>query len=138
MTWPLVFCSCGRPVHYSNDESRARVETLIAEKGECIAITTDAGTWLVPRHYVALHGVAANTLARLARLHGWEKITVKDDGPPEDRRVEWVEIAGRKVDADKLVCPECQALDLGTEIVTTDPVLWKARCSQGHTWEFCW
>lgn len=57
-----------------------------------------------------------------------------------DRRVETVEIAGRQVDAEKLICYGCDppALYLDTDIDTTDSVLWKATCPYGHSWEFCW
>ncbi len=57
---------------------------------------------------------------------------------PESIEVTFVEIAGRKIDADKAVCQECNTLWLETDFDTTDPVVWKATCPKGHTWEFCW
>lgn len=57
---------------------------------------------------------------------------------PESREITYVEIAGRKIDADKLICEACNTLWLDTDIDTTDSVVWKATCPHGHTWEFCW
>lgn len=56
----------------------------------------------------------------------------------ESRVITYVEIAGRQVDADKLICEPCNTLWLDTDIDTTDTVVWKATCPKGHTWEFCW
>lgn len=56
----------------------------------------------------------------------------------EDRLITTVEIDGRNVDADKLICVACDTLWLDTDIDTTDSVVWKATCPHGHTWEFCW
>jgi hypothetical protein len=48
-----------------------------------------------------------------------------------DRKIEYAEIAGVSVPAEKLVCPECHTLDLATEFdTTTEP--WTAWCSEGH------
>jgi hypothetical protein len=58
-------CPCGHPLHYTRPESRAFVENLIAELGPDMLITTPEGSWLVPRHYVALHGVAGKDLSAL-------------------------------------------------------------------------
>jgi hypothetical protein len=48
----------------------------------------------------------------------------------------YVNIAGREVEADKLVCSVCNALDMDTDIDTTDPVVWVATCSAEHSWAF--
>lgn len=41
------------------------VEELIRQFGPDIVITTPQGSWLVPRHYVALHGIKAWELPSL-------------------------------------------------------------------------
>ena len=50
-------CFCGRPLHYSDPAIEAYVERAIAELGPMVTVSTPAGTWSVPRHYIALHGI---------------------------------------------------------------------------------
>jgi hypothetical protein len=50
----------------------AQVNALVAQLGKDVPITTPDGTWLVPRHYIALHGVRADELPGL----GFEQIFV--------------------------------------------------------------
>lgn len=50
-------CHCGRPLHYSDPEIERKVRTLIDQLGPTIKVTTPRGSWLVPRHYIALHGL---------------------------------------------------------------------------------
>ncbi len=64
-------CHCGRPLHYTN-EKIARVATDLVERlGEFMPVTVDGRTWLVQRHYIALHGITAATLPLL----GFKEIT---------------------------------------------------------------
>jgi hypothetical protein len=58
-------CPCGKPLHYSNPEVQAIVERLIAEHGESLLVTVGERSWMVPRHYIALHGLKAAELAEL-------------------------------------------------------------------------
>lgn len=53
-------CPCGRPLHYSDPHVRELVEQQIADLGEKILMTVaETGRkFLVPRHYIALHGIA--------------------------------------------------------------------------------
>jgi hypothetical protein len=67
-------CPCGFPLHYQNIERREAVQDIIAEKGAYINLATADGTWSVPRHYIALHGIGAIDLAYLAEKYGWEKV----------------------------------------------------------------
>jgi len=69
-----IMCACGRPLHYENDESRQFMERLVAESGEHIKVTREHRSWMVPRHYIALHGLAAEELPFL----GFEEVA--DDG----------------------------------------------------------
>ena len=53
-------------------------------------------------------------------------------------KVEWVEIQTKNgkisVPAERIVCPICKTLDLGTAFdSTTEPM--KALCPEGHEWE---
>jgi hypothetical protein len=59
------FCHCGKPLHYTDPAIQASVQKLVDELGESIPVTTRGRTWLVPRHYIALHGLKAGDAARL-------------------------------------------------------------------------
>ena len=54
-------CWCGKPLHYSSKEILAMVEKLIRELGPNVPVVCGDKTYLVPRHFIALHG-----------LNGWE------------------------------------------------------------------
>ena len=58
-------CHCGKPLHYTDPVTRRIVEKLIAECGENVRVVTAEGAWLVPRHYIALHGLKAKDVWRL-------------------------------------------------------------------------
>lgn len=64
-------CPCGQPLHYSSTENQAAVERLIAELGDRIRVSVGGRTWLVPRHYIALHGLKARELPTL----GFEEVS---------------------------------------------------------------
>ena len=58
-------CPCGRPLHYGDPGIQAIMEEFVARRGADIPITIDGRTWLVSRHYIALHGVKASELPHL-------------------------------------------------------------------------
>jgi hypothetical protein len=59
-------CACGRPLHYADPATERAVRRLVDQLGERTQVTTtDGSTFLVPRHYIALHGLAADQLPRL-------------------------------------------------------------------------
>ncbi len=58
-------CACGRPLHYSDPRVEALVRDLVARLGPTMPVSTGGRTWLVPRHYIALHGLNADELPRL-------------------------------------------------------------------------
>jgi hypothetical protein len=64
-------CHCGQPLHYTSEETERFVRKQIAELGETVLVTVGTRAWLVPRHYLALHG-----------LKGWE---IAELGFPEVR-----------------------------------------------------
>ena len=66
-----VHCHCGRPLHYTYEHNRLMVEKLVAEQGEFVRVTVAGRTWLVQRHFIALHGVKAEELPTL----GFQEIT---------------------------------------------------------------
>lgn len=77
-------CPCGRPLHYSRPDLRLLVEALVKTLGPSVAIHTAAGSWLVPRHYIALHGIRSEDLPMLADLLGFQRThsTPTGDGNP--------------------------------------------------------
>jgi hypothetical protein len=60
----LELCACGLPLHYADPIAEAWVRRLIAQEGEFITVTTPEGTWKVPRHFIALHGLRAADLPK--------------------------------------------------------------------------
>ncbi len=49
-------------------------------------------------------------------------------------KVDWVEIKGKSIPAERVVCPVCETLDLNTDFDTSEEP-WKATCAQGHEWK---
>jgi hypothetical protein len=62
---PPERCACGRRLHYSSPATEQAMRQVVGQLGERARVTTPDGTFLVPRHYVALHGLAADELPRL-------------------------------------------------------------------------
>jgi hypothetical protein len=58
-------CPCGRPLHYTDAAVQAQVERLVERLGEQVPVATPTGTWMVSRHYIALHGIRADELPAL-------------------------------------------------------------------------
>jgi len=51
-------------------------------------------------------------------------------------RVDYVTLSGGKsVPAEKIVCPVCNVLDMGTSFDTSEEPA-RAECSKGHEWTF--
>lgn len=63
-------CHCGKPLHYTMPVVKEFVEEQIRLLGEYIHVQNPDGTFLVPRHYLALHGLSGNEV----HLLGFEKI----------------------------------------------------------------
>lgn len=58
-------CACGKLLHYSDPEIQKMVQRFVDELGENERITVGGRAWLVPRHYLALHGLNARELPTL-------------------------------------------------------------------------
>lgn len=52
----IARCACGRPLHYANPAQRQITERLIAASAPDVEVCVNGRTWLVQRHYLALHG----------------------------------------------------------------------------------
>lgn len=54
---PVLMCACGKPLHYQANFIQKIMQQLVDERGENITVTYGTRSWLVPRHYIALHGI---------------------------------------------------------------------------------
>jgi hypothetical protein len=58
-------CHCGKPLHYTDPLIEIRMRGMVSMLGELIRVTVNGRTWLVPRHYIALHGLNGKDVAAL-------------------------------------------------------------------------
>jgi hypothetical protein len=70
---PDKLCACGKPLHYTSPEARALVELMIGQLGETIIVTIGEKSFKVPRHFIALHGLAPGDFERF----GFEEVEVR-------------------------------------------------------------
>jgi len=63
-------CYCGRALHYKAQAERERVQQLVDILGEFIPVAFKSKKYSVQRHYIALHGLKGEDLAKL----GFEEI----------------------------------------------------------------
>jgi len=64
-------CHCGRPLHYTDPLIEAAVRALIDRHGPNTRVIAGGRSWMVPRHYIALHGILACDLPHL----GFEEVS---------------------------------------------------------------
>lgn len=65
-------CPCGEPLHYDNPAIEQAVSELVRTLGADIDVTVPGiGTYAVPRHFIALHGVVAKDIDTL----GFRKVS---------------------------------------------------------------
>ncbi len=67
-------CACGKPLHFTNKINERNVEILVRELGECAKVETPKGTYMVPRTYIALHGIKSAEIPSLAQQYGFAKV----------------------------------------------------------------
>lgn len=58
-------CACGRRLHYTSPVIEKIVRDQVADLGEWMPVTAAGVTYLVQRHYIALHGLKADELPLL-------------------------------------------------------------------------
>lgn len=68
-------CPCGRPLHYSSEQLREEVQTVVDVMGPDIVVETPAGRYLIPRHFIALHGLKAAQVPDLAEQYGFTQLS---------------------------------------------------------------
>jgi hypothetical protein len=72
MAAPCPCCACGLALHYVDATIRAYVQHAVETKGPTVPMSASGKTWLVPRHYLALHGPDA--LADVAARYRFQRI----------------------------------------------------------------
>lgn len=66
-----VHCWCGELLHYEYPHVQDCMEKVCRAKGEWATISVPQGNFLVPRHYIALHGLDY----QLLHEYGFERAT---------------------------------------------------------------
>jgi len=69
------------PLHYGNPDNRRAVEACVARLGPDVKVTTPDGSWMVPRHFIALHGIKSVELPALAGLYGFRRVSSSPPSP---------------------------------------------------------
>jgi hypothetical protein len=59
-------CACGKPLHYQNHELEGLIERMSARFGPEVVVEIGDKSYLVQRHYIALHGLKAKEAESLA------------------------------------------------------------------------
>ena len=67
----VPMCACGKPLHYQSKIIEKMAQKLVDELGENVTVTYGARSWLVPRHYIALHGIDPEQI----RERGFPEVT---------------------------------------------------------------
>lgn len=72
----IELCACGKPLHYAAPENLKYTERMIELMGPNMLITqaSTGRTWVVPRHYIALHGLVGNQLEETAKKYGFAEV----------------------------------------------------------------
>ncbi len=64
-------CHCGRPLHYNDPGIELKMREMVRTQGPLIKVRVSGHTYLVPRHYIALHGIKGHEVPDL----GFEETT---------------------------------------------------------------
>jgi len=67
-------CACGRPLHYPDPYTESLVRAEIARHGPTLTIPTQVGTFVVPVHFAALHGIDEDHLPEQAARYGFPRL----------------------------------------------------------------
>ncbi len=70
-------CPCGRLLHYSNPQNEYMIRQMVRELGPEIRVTLLDGSrsWMIPRHFLALHGLKGQELVEVTRKYGFKEVT---------------------------------------------------------------
>lgn len=93
-------CHCGQPLHYHDPAVQALVERMVQHLGAEVPVTVpDGRVFLVPRHYIALHGVQAWELPSL----GFPELT------PEAERARCASCGAAADSSTPQLCASCES-----------------------------
>lgn len=67
----IAACPCGE-VHELSAAVRAEYERVTAGLPADVPVEVEGRAWLVPRIYIAVHGLKADELPELAGRYGWK------------------------------------------------------------------
>ena len=65
-------CPCGE-VHELSASVRSQYEQVTSGKSATVKVETPEGCWLVPRIYIAVHGLKADELPAMVERYGFER-----------------------------------------------------------------
>jgi len=57
----MIKCWCGKPLHYRRKKTEKMVQNLVDKLGEFVRVTREGRTFLIQRHWIALHGITPET-----------------------------------------------------------------------------
>lgn len=69
----ITNCCCG-VVHRMTRDSWNKFQSVTRGKHPNMPVGTGLDCWLVPRVYIACHGIKATELPALARQYEWERV----------------------------------------------------------------
>lgn len=72
----MELCLCGQPLHYSDPKLQRMTERMIGAYGVNVKVQIAGRAYMVPRHWIALHGLKAREVPVLAKKYGWEEVPV--------------------------------------------------------------
>ena len=67
-------CGCGEPLHYRSKHIQEVVQRLVDHLGECVEVRIGDRGWLVPIHFLALHGLKAAKIEEVAAKYGFREV----------------------------------------------------------------
>jgi len=70
-------CACGQPLHYTDSNLQRLVIEIINNLGPDIKVTLMDGSrsWMIPRHFIALHGLKGQEIVEVAEKYGFKETT---------------------------------------------------------------
>jgi hypothetical protein len=66
----VELCHCGEPLHYTDPRTEEYVRRMVAVQGPTVKVVVENRAFMVPRHYIALHGLSGKDVADL----GFEEV----------------------------------------------------------------
>jgi hypothetical protein len=77
-TWGTVEdCPCGKP-HTLSGDAWDSYRRITAGKPPTVMLTVAARSWLVPRIWIAVHGIRGREIPALAARYGWEEVLTRE------------------------------------------------------------